>query len=109
MIDKNLKKEIIHRIGSQKPYKVILFGSRASGQAKEDSDIDLLVVTQEEHVPKSFQEKSNNYLKISKLFRDINKRIPIDILVMTKAQWQSFTENRSGFARELMDKGIELI
>jgi predicted nucleotidyltransferase len=108
-MDINLKKEITNRLISQKLYKVVLFGSQAADQATKNSDIDLLVVTMEDYIPKSFQERSNNYLKISRLFRDMNKKIPIDILVMTKAQWHNFTENRSGFARELLDKGIELI
>lgn len=43
-IEKYLK-EVIGTLKQYKPKKVILFGSYARGEARNDSDIDLLVVT----------------------------------------------------------------
>lgn len=109
MIQDSLKQEIVNRIGPEKPYKVFLFGSHAHGKSDENSDIDLLVVLNKEGVPSSYKEKSTNYLKISRCLRSMNKRIPMDLLVMTKTEWEVFLEHNSGFSREIRSNGIELL
>ena len=109
MISERLKNEIIEKVSTRKPYKVILFGSRASGISNETSDIDLLIVLNTNEMPKSYKERSSNYLEINRLLRDINKKVSIDLVVMTKAQWERFNELDSGFSREVNSKGIHLI
>jgi predicted nucleotidyltransferase len=109
MIEDKVKKEIIGKISIKKPYKVLLFGSHAYGSPEKESDVDLLVVIDKEGIPETYQEKSENYLEISRLLRDINKKISIDILVMTKTQWFDFINKKSGFSREILSRGIELI
>lgn len=39
-----LKKEFIHIYGKENVERIILYGSQARGDAREDSDIDILVV-----------------------------------------------------------------
>ena len=47
-INDNLMQEIIRRIVHKaNPQRVILFGSRARGDARPDSDLDLLVVAED--------------------------------------------------------------
>jgi len=57
------------------PDRIILFGSRARGDARPDSDVDLLVVMP---VEGSRREKA---LDIREILRDI--RLPMDIIVTT--------------------------
>ena len=109
MLNEKLRNEIVNIISTKKPYKVILFGSQASGKQSQNSDIDLLVVLNKEGVPKSYREKSMNYLEINRLLRNINKKIPMDIMVLTKTQWEKFIELKSGFSKEIVMRGIELI
>jgi uncharacterized protein len=109
MVPDSIRKEIVNKIASKKPHKVFLFGSYAYGSVGKESDIDLLVVIDKEGVPKSYQEKSSNYLEISRALRNLNKKIPMDILVMTKTQWVEFVKKKSGFAREILEKGVELL
>jgi len=109
MLETGLKNEIVTKLLPRKPLKIILFGSRAYGRSREESDIDLLVVLDKEGVPKSYKEKTRNYLEVSRLLRDLNKQLPIDLLVLTKTQWEEFLETDSGFAREIQHKGIHLI
>jgi predicted nucleotidyltransferase len=109
MINEKLRHEIIKTISVKKPYKVYLFGSHAYDRPTVESDVDLIVVLDKEGLPESYREKSQNYLEVSRLLRNINKQISMDIIVMTKTQWKNFINNKSGFSREIMEHGIELI
>ena len=109
MIDQGLHKEIITRLSTKKPLKVILFGSRARGEFDEGSDVDLIVVLDKEGVPRTFKEKTENFLEVNRLLRSLNKRMAIDLVVMTRTQWERFVEMDSGFSREVQEKGLPLI
>ena len=109
MISDSLKEEIKRKVSPKKLYKLILFGSHAYGDPDEASDIDLLVVLNSAEMPRNYKERSSNYLEINRLLRDINKKVSMDLVVMTKAQWEKFIELDSGFYREIKLKGINLI
>ena len=109
MREEQLHNEIITRLSAQRPLKVILFGSRARSEFDESSDLDLLVVLDKEGVPSTFKEKAANFLQVSRLLRDLNKRIAMDLVVMTRTQWERFVEADSGFSREVQGKGLSLI
>ena len=109
MISDSLKDEIIKKVSPKKLHKLILFGSYAYGDPSEASDIDLLVVLNSDEMPRNYREKSSNYLEINRLLRDINKKVSMDLMVMTKAQWEKFIELDSGFSKEINLKGIHLI
>lgn len=105
MIDHKLLSELVKKIKTTKPEKIILFGSYAYGNPDEHSDIDLLVVTNENRTPANFREKSQVYLKVSKSISDLKQQFPIDLIVHTKGMHQSFLKNNSMFAREINQKG----
>jgi predicted nucleotidyltransferase len=73
-----------------------------------DSDIDLIVVTNDDHLPKSYKEKSDIYLKVSNVLTDITGKIPIDLIVYTKPMYDKFNELGSLFSKEISRKGIVL-
>jgi len=83
----------------------LLFGSYANGIPQEDSDIDLLVVTKDMYMPKTFQEKIELYLKVKRHISGTNKYVPIDLLVYTLPMYQKFKELDSSFSREIFSKG----
>jgi predicted nucleotidyltransferase len=88
--------------------KIILFGSLTSDEIHMDSDIDLMVVTSDNHMPKSYKEKSDVYLKVSSALTDITGKIPIDLIVYTKPMYNKFNELGSLFSKEISQKGIVL-
>jgi predicted nucleotidyltransferase len=89
-------------------HKIILFGSQASGDVQLDSDIDLIVVTNDEYLPKSYKEKSDVYLKVSRALVDFTGKIPIDLIVYTKPMYNKFNELGSLFSKEISQKGVVL-
>lgn len=97
--------QIIQRFEPLEIEKLILFGSHAYGTPGENSDIDLLVVTSDDTLPQSFAEKSQVVLKVNRLIRDIKKRVPIDLIVHTRAMHRRFIELNSQFCREIAAKG----
>jgi predicted nucleotidyltransferase len=109
MIDTQLQNEIVARLSAKKPLKVILFGSQAYGEFDEGSDVDLIVVLDKDGFPRTFKEKTENFLEVNRLLRDLNKRMAMDLVVMTRAQWERFVEMDSGFSREGQARGLPLI
>ena len=102
---KELETRIRGALVPLRPERVILFGSRAWGEPTEDSDIDLYVVTQDDFVPANYEERMQTHLKVSALLREINKSVPIDLIVHTRPMHEAFVRLDSMFARELMTRG----
>ena len=99
---------ILERLKKIKPAKIILFGSHAQGTASATSDLDLLVVTNDDTLPQSYHEKEQVYLEVARLLRDIKGSIPVDLIVHTRPMHTRFVEMNSLFARELLQEGIVL-
>ena len=107
-LDKAVQQEILERLKPLQPEKVILFGSYAYGEPTKDSDIDLLVVTNDNFVPCSFQENMQIRLKVSNAILPLRLRYPTDLIVHTKPVHQRFVELNSLFAKDIVDKGVIL-
>ena len=109
MIDiEKIKKEIIQRLAPLNPEKIILFGSYAWGNPNEDSDIDLYVVTNDNIMPKSWNEKNRIFLTVAREIRSLRKQAAIDLIVHTKKMHEKFLELNSSFSREIIQKGIQI-
>ncbi|MEN6333391.1 MAG: nucleotidyltransferase domain-containing protein [Phycisphaerales bacterium] len=104
-LSNELGTQITDALASLQPEKVILFGSYAWGRPTQDSDIDLYVVTQDDFMPASYEERMETHLKVSSLLREINKKVPIDLIVHTKPMHREFVRLDSMFAREIMSQG----
>ena len=61
-----------------KPAQVILFGSYARGDAREDSDVDFLVIEPD------LRDKFNEMVRLRQVLRPL--RIPVDVLVYSQAE-----------------------
>ncbi|MFO7761667.1 MAG: nucleotidyltransferase domain-containing protein [Thermodesulfobacteriota bacterium] len=108
MLPEDLKEQLISRLKEINPLKVILFGSYACGTPDGNSDIDLLVVTKDDFIPKNFSEKKVVYLQVSNRITDIEKKVPIDLIVHTKTMHQKFIQLGSIFARKIAVEGVIL-
>ncbi len=105
MLTEDLKTQLVEKLKGADPYKIILFGSYASGDSGPESDVDLLVVTQEDFLPDNFAEKNAIYLRVANTIIDIEKKIPIDLIVHTRAMHRKFIEMQSMFSRKIISEG----
>ncbi len=110
MVDiEEIKLEIIENLKPLKPNKIVLFGSYAYGHPHEESDIDLYVVTNDDFIPQSWDEKNQLYLKVARALRDLRKNIAIDLIVHSKKMYEIFKETNSSFFKYDISRGINLI
>jgi len=83
---KEITDTIVHEI---QPCQVILFGSRARGEARSDSDIDLLVVVDQDFGPDHFRR--DEMARIRKVLAGY--RIPKDILVYSFSELKKWEKS----------------
>jgi uncharacterized protein len=88
--------------------RLILFGSHAYGTPAAGSDIDLLVVTSDNFIPQSFNEKKAITLKVNNALSFVRDQYPLDIIVHTLPMYQEFLKQNSAFQREISATGIVL-
>jgi uncharacterized protein len=87
-ISEELIHEIIRRILSvASPDRIILFGSAATGQMNQDSDIDLLILEP------AIDDEEDEFVKIRQALRGMG--FPFDIIIMA-ADWFDTTKNAIG-------------
>ena len=79
---------IMDKLGELNIYKVILFGSYANGSADEESDIDLLIVLDENTFPQNYDDWLEIKMKVRRVLREINNDVALDLLVYTKPQYE---------------------
>jgi uncharacterized protein len=85
--------------------KIILFGSYAYGNPREDSDLDIIVVTTDNYMPSTNREKMELHHKYNLLIKKFRRAIPIDMLVYTKSMYQKLQETGGIFTAEINRKG----
>jgi len=108
MLTENLKKQLVEKLKAIDPYKIILFGSHAYGEPGAESDVDLLVVTNDDYLPVNFAEKNAIYLRVANSIIDIEKQTPIDLIVHTKAMHRKFVEMGGMFSKKIAADGMIL-
>lgn len=85
--------------------KIIVFGSSVAGSVHSDSDLDLLVVLDDDTMPSSFEEKMKLRRSVRATLRDINEEVPMDLLVYTAAEYDAAMKDPSMFMREIHESG----
>ena len=85
--------------------KIILFGSYAYGKPRENSDLDIIVVTNDNFIPVTNREKMELHHKYNLLIKKFRRVISIDMLVYTKLMYQKIQESGSLFTNEINCNG----
>lgn len=109
-LPESIKKRIVSKITEKfKVKNIILFGSYAQGNAGKDSDIDILVLLNENGITQTYMEKIKKRMAVSNLISDVEQKIPVDLLVYTIEEWQKLTEINNSFIRRINKEGIKLL
>ncbi len=94
-LEQELERYLDILIREYKPQKVLLFGSLASGKAREGSDIDIIVVKETD---KRFWDR------LADVIRLLNPTEAVDILVYTPREFEELCRDRLFFQEEILKK-----
>lgn len=84
-------------ISHANPKMIIIFGSVARREAKDDSDLDILVVFDE------VIDQKRMYYDLSGLF--IGLKLPFDLIIMNYDDFNHYKENNQSFTYEIVSTG----
>ena len=86
-VQEEVLREIARRLVSRfAPRRILLYGSRATGNARPDSDYDLLIVWRDENPPGARAATVRQAL--------VDLGTPIDIAVVTPREYERFRNRR---------------
>lgn len=99
--DKNLN-EIVQKLKNHfQPLKIYLFGSRANGTAKSDSDYDLfLIVKSSEKTKLKRMQEANQVLW--------GRSVSVDVFIYTEAEFNEMKDAFSSVPHAVATEGVEL-
>jgi predicted nucleotidyltransferase len=97
--------KLISSLQPSDPYKIMLFGSYVNGNPNEHSDIDIMVILDNNHVSTTYKERLNKKLFVRKLVLEINREIPLDILVYSKEELNILKKRGNYFIDEIEKTG----
>jgi len=80
--------------------KILLFGSRATENFKEESDVDLIIVS-------PYFEGINFFERVSKMYDYWNLDLPVDFLCYTPEEFNNL-KKRISIVKEALKIGIEI-
>ena len=81
------------------PQKVILFGSYVSGNARSDSDLDLLII---KDTAERFIDRG---VTVRRVLADPHRLLPLEILVLTPQEVTERLAVGDQFMTEILEKG----
>lgn len=101
MIEKDKIVEIVEKIATgYNPDKIILFGSYATGNPNENSDLDLFVI-KDTDLP-----RPQRAIQVRKML--YGSMVPIDLIVYTPKEIEESKQNRYSFVFEVLNSGKTL-
>ena len=100
--------DIVSSLLTCNPYRIVLFGSHASGTEGTGSDMDLLVILDSEVISQTYEERMKRRLIVRDSIQEINRQIPIDLIVYTKAEYELLQRYGTSFLNEIERLGKTL-
>jgi len=84
-------------------YKLILFGSRARGDADEDSDMDVLVIVEDD-----WDWGTREYVSKCAWEAGFGRGILVTSVLFSRNQWENSPERSSLFVQNVLAEGISV-
>ena len=102
-LEKSILKSFINLMAERVSFeKVILFGSRARGDADPDSDMDVLVIVNE------LTERKEDYISECAWKAGFESGVVIVPIVFTVDEWETGPERFSLLAEAIRSEGVSL-
>jgi len=79
-----------------RPRRVVLFGSHASGTARDDSDVDLLV---------TMDYEGNSLCTAAEIIRRLKPRFAVDLIVRTDREMKERIRQHDPFVADAAESG----
>ncbi len=93
--------DLVERIlDAAQPVRIVLFGSAARGEARADSDIDVLVI-----VPRGSHRRTTARMIYRRL---LGFGLPVDVVVATQEDVEKYSASPGLVYREALGEGREL-
>jgi uncharacterized protein len=83
-------------IAHERPSKIILFGSYCTGEIKEWSDLDLVIIKETQE---PFLDRTRQVLEL------LEPRVGVDVLVYTPEEFERLARERAFVREEIVGKG----
>jgi predicted nucleotidyltransferase len=97
--------QIVDRLRELSVSRVIVFGSSHTARVHADSDIDIAVVLSEPEEFASYDARLEARSRIRAQLRDINRRVPIDILLFTEQEFEASLSEPGFVSEEIVGHG----
>jgi predicted nucleotidyltransferase len=97
--------DLVASLKPSDPYKIVVFGSYANGTPNEHSDIDIMVILNNDHISKNYEERLKKKVNIRKMVLEINRKVPLDILVYSKKEFAIAKNYNNYFFDEIEKTG----
>lgn len=94
-LEAELKRWVDLLVAHYRPQQILLFGSLAQGQIREDSDVDLIVIC---------ETQQDFWERLITAYRLLQPRVPVDLLIYTPMEWKEL-QQRLFFQEEVLKKG----
>ena len=87
---------------------IILYGSWARNENNPDSDIDIVVILDEEGVNFDYDNTISKRMRVAKILSDIKSKTEIDNLVYTKDEWDILLNSDNNFIKQIIKDGVSI-
>jgi predicted nucleotidyltransferase len=89
-------------VGAVAPERIVLFGSRARGDAGPDSDLDLLVVSRNPFTPQ--HTRQGELRRIRQALRPF--RLPVDVLLYSRNEVETWRQSPNHVIARSLREGM---
>ena len=96
---------IVTRLLTLDPYRIVLFGSHALDREHLESDVDLLVILDSEIISQTYEERMHRRIAARHCILETNEKVPIDLLVYTRAEYEYLLHQGVSFLNEIEKSG----
>ncbi|KKM80784.1 hypothetical protein LCGC14_1336340 [marine sediment metagenome] len=101
-LEKILNKIVEKLKREYKPLKIILYGSYAHGNFRDDSDIDLFILKNTD------ERRVDRFIEVKRIIYNPNRKIPVSPLIYSPAELNERVRLGDDFILEILNTGIIL-